>query len=304
MTFAGFLMFLTLNGIFEPSAIQQLPDGRFLVVEDEKSQPLSLVTIRLDGTTSSIPLMTNPDAEAMQLDDLEGITANADGFIYAITSHSRTSKGKEKKAREKLVRFGIAGNSAVSPVVVTGLKTALTAAHPVLAQAATLLDVKAEGGINIEALESTPDGERLMIGFRSPLLEQRAIIASIDNLRAVFESGATPRIASPLVTLDLDGHGIRGMSYVPALSGYLVISGPVSKEQVQFRLWFWSGKDQEQPRHISVPGLPGFEHAEGVTAAVIDGKPKIVIVSDDGSREENRPARFLLLDPAQLQIAP
>lgn len=297
-------MFLTLNGIFEPSAIQQLPDGRFLVVEDEKSQPLSLVTIRLDGTTSSIPLMANPDAEAMQLDDLEGITANADGFIYAITSHSRTSKGKEKKAREKLVRFGIAGNSAASPVVVTGLKAALTAAHPVLAKAATVLDVKAEGGINIEALESTPDGERLMIGFRSPLLEQRAIIASLDNLRAVFESGATPRIASPLVTLDLDGHGIRGMSYVPALSGYLVISGPVSKEQVQFRLWFWSGKNQEQPRHISIPGLPGFEHAEGVTAAVIDGKPKIVIVSDDGSREENRPARFLLLDPAQLQIAP
>ena len=29
--------FRPLTGIFEPSAIQQLPDGRFLVVEDEKS---------------------------------------------------------------------------------------------------------------------------------------------------------------------------------------------------------------------------------------------------------------------------
>ena len=35
------LMFLALTGIYEPSAIQQLPDGRFLVVEDEKQHPFS-----------------------------------------------------------------------------------------------------------------------------------------------------------------------------------------------------------------------------------------------------------------------
>jgi len=45
-----------------------------------------------------------------------------------------------------------------------------------------------------------------------------------------------------------------------------------------------------------VPGLPGFEHAEGVSPAVIDGKQRIIIVSDDGSRAEGRYARFLLLD--------
>jgi hypothetical protein len=297
-------MFLTLNGIFEPSAIQQLAEGRFLVVEDEKLQPLSLVTIRPDGSTSSTPLMTNPDADAMKLDDLEGVTTDATGFVYAVTSHSRNSKGEEKKSREKLVRFRIEGDRAVTPVVITGLKAALIAAHPVLAKAAAVLDVKTDGGLNIEALDMTQDGQRLLIGFRSPLQEQRAIIASIENPAAVFESGATPKISPQLLTLDLGGHGIRGMSYVPALSGYLVISGPVSKEQVQFRLWFWSGKTSEQPRHVSVPGLNGFEHAEGVSPAIIDGKPKIVIVSDDGSREEGRPARFLMLDPGQLGIAP
>jgi hypothetical protein len=50
--------------------------------------------------------------------------------------------------------------------------------------------------------------------------------------------------------------------------------------------------------------VQGFEHAEGVSPAVIDGKQRIIIVSDDGSREEGRYARYLLLDPAQLQIAP
>jgi hypothetical protein len=49
--------------------------------------------------------------------------------------------------------------------------------------------------------------------------------------------------------------------------------------------------------------LPGFEHAEGISPAVVDGRQRIIIVSDDGSRAEGRYARFLLLDPGQLQIA-
>ena len=51
-------VFLSLAGIYEPSAIQQLPDGRFLVVEDEKAYPFSLVTIHPDGRVSSTVLST------------------------------------------------------------------------------------------------------------------------------------------------------------------------------------------------------------------------------------------------------
>lgn len=303
MTVANILMFLALTGIYEPSAIQQLPDGRFLVVEDEKTQPFSLVRIRADGKVASSPLTTTT-ADFNELDDLEGIASDSTGFIYAITSHSRSGAGKVKMSREKLVRFRIEGDRAVAPVVVTQLKAALTAALPVLADAAQLLDVKSAGGLNIEALEMTPDRQRLLIGLRSPLLERRAIIASIENPQGIFEAGEAPRIAPQLLTLDLGGHGIRGLSYVPELAGYLVVSGPVAREQVQFQLWFWSGQAAERPRRVSVPGLPGFEHAEGVSPATIDGRQRIVIVSDDGSRKDGRFARYLLLDPGQLQIAP
>ncbi len=55
--------------------------------------------------------------------------------------------------------------------MVKGLKPALVAAHPVLAAAAAIRDVKADGGLNIEALEISPDQQRLLIGFRSPLLD-------------------------------------------------------------------------------------------------------------------------------------
>ena len=134
-------MFLPLRDIYEPSAILPLPDGRFLIVEDEKTRPFSLVTIRPDGTTQSVPLVTG---DFPKLDDLEGLAADAAGHIYAITSHSRSGKGEEKTARERLIRFHVEGNRLVAPVIVEGLKAALIAAHPVLAEAATRRDVKAE----------------------------------------------------------------------------------------------------------------------------------------------------------------
>ncbi len=299
--------FLDLAGIFEPSAIQQLPDGRFLVVEDEKQFPFSLVRIGLDGHVSSVPLNTESakaGEASLKLDDLEALALDPSGYLYALTSHSRDGDGDEKKSRDKLIRFQIDGQRLVAPMVVHGLKPALAAAHPVLAAAAQIHDVKGDGGLNIEALEISPDQQQLWIGFRSPLQGPRAIIASVENPAALFESGESPKISATLQTLDLGGDGIRGMAFIAALHGYLLISGPADSADVHFGLWFWSGLADAAPRRVTVPGLPGFAHAEGVSPAVIDGEPRIVIVSDDGSRESGRCARFLLLDPAQLHIAP
>jgi hypothetical protein len=93
------------------------------------------------------------------------------------------------------------------------------------------------------------------------------------------------------------------MSYLPGLGGYLIISGPVSSESVHFQLWFWRGRPDDQARRVTVDGLPGFAHAEGICPALIAGQQWVVVVSDDGSREEDRCAGYLLLAPAQLQIA-
>lgn len=307
MPLNNLLVFLALTGIYEPSAVQQLPDGRFLVVEDEKKHPLSLFTLDADGSVRSTPLgpgLFQGDDEFWKLDDLEGLALDRAGFIYALTSHSRDGDGDEKKSRDKLVRFHIDGERVVDTTVVKGLKPALTAAHLVLARAAEIRDVKNSGGLNIEALEITPDQQHLLIGLRSPLFDKRAIIARVENPAAVFDKGEKPRISATLQTLDLGGNGIRGMSYIPSLGGYLVISGPVAREQVHFQLWFWNGQPDAPAKRVTAPRVQGFEHAEGVSPAVIDGKQRIMIVSDDGSREEGRYARYLLLDPAQLQIAP
>lgn len=299
--------FRPLTGIYEPSAVQQLPDGRLLVVEDEKEHPLSLVSIGRDGEVRTEGLtagLLQMFSAFWKLDDLEGLAADRAGFLYAITSHSRDEEGDEKKSREKLVRFRIEGDRVVHPKVVDGLKAALVARHAVLAQAARVRDVKAGGGLNIEGLEVDPEQAQLLIGFRSPLRDGRALIARVENRARVFDSDEAPEIASVLDELDLGGQGIRSLSYVPALQAFLIVSGPASREDAGFGLWCWSGKPGASARRVKVPGLPGFAKAEGVCPAVIGGVERIVIVSDDGSRAARRSAGYLLLDPGQLQFAP
>lgn len=298
--------FQPLTGIFEPSAIQQLPDGRFLVVEDEKRHPFSLVVLGADGRVDSTELtagLLQIFSDFWKLDDLEGLALDRAGFVYAITSHSRDDDGDEKKSRERLVRFRIEGNRVVGPKVVDGLKRALTAKHPELASAAKIRDVKTGGGLNIEALEISPDQQRLLIGFRSPLHDGRAIIASVENPSGLFEADEVPRVADELDELDLGGHGIRGLSYIPSLGEYLVVSGPVSREPGQFALWLWNGQQGGAARRVTVPGLQGLERAEGVSPAIIDGAAGIIVVSDDGNRKAERSASYLLLGLDQLQTA-
>lgn len=296
-----------LSGIYEPSAIVQLPDGRFLAVEDEKEHPFTLFSIGQDGCVTSHTLTAgwlDFNEAFWKLDDLEGLTIDRSGWIYAATSQSLDGDGKRKKSREKLVRFRIDGERVVDAHSVTTLKAALSTAHPALAAAISVKDVKEEGGFNIEALELSPDGQRLWVGFRSPLLDERAILACVENPAEIFDDEAAPRMAPAIETLDLDGNGIRGMTYLPALSGYLLISGPVSRAQTPFRLWFWPGIPGTPAQAVTLPGLPGIDHAEGICPAVIAGEERIIIVSDNGNRAEKRDAHFLVLEPGQLRIAP
>ena len=298
--------FQPLTGVHEPSAILQLPDGRFLVVEDEQSHPLSLVTIDAAGGVETVALkagLLQMFSDFWRLDDLEGLALDRAGYVYAITSHSRDDDGDAKKSRERLVRFRIDGHKVVDTKVVEGLKSTLTERHPVLAAAARMQDVKGGGGLNIEALEISPDQKRLLIGFRSPVHDGRALVAIVENPSGIFESDEAPRVAAVLEELDLGGHGIRGLSYVPALGAYLVIGGPVSRERAKFDLWLWSGHRGAPARRVTVAGLRSLERAEGVCPAAIDGEQRVMIVSDDGNRKAGRFARYLLLDPVSLQVA-
>jgi hypothetical protein len=48
-------------------------------------------------------------------------------------------------------------------------------------------------------------------GWRSPLLDNQAIIACVENPTAIFETGERPRIAAAVMMLDAGGNGIRAL---------------------------------------------------------------------------------------------
>ena len=70
---------------------------------------------------------------------------------------------------------------------------------------------------------------------------------------------------------------------------------------MQFQLWFWNGQRNAAARRVNVQGIKDFERAEGVCAALLNGQQKIMIVSDDGNRKENRYGQFVLLDTDALK---
>lgn len=105
------LRFQTLTGIYEPSGIRQLADGRFIVVEDEEWRPLSLLTIAADGRVESTPLLPPRlplgDTDLWRLDDLEGVavdqmpaTSTPSLHIHATALASEMRAGKNLYASE------------------------------------------------------------------------------------------------------------------------------------------------------------------------------------------------------------
>lgn len=291
------MSFRPLAGLYEPSAVQQLPDGRFLVAEDEKEHPFSLFRLDAGGAADVQPL----DVSGLpKLDDLEGLSLDPAGRVVAITSHSRQGDGEEKKSRHRLLRFRVEGGRAVEPSVVGDLKPALAAAHPVLAAAAASQAAKSAGGFNIEGLEMTPGGGRLLVGLRSPLENGRALVAAIANPQAMFDDGEPPRIGT-LSRLDLAGDGVRALAWLPALAGYLVASGPVDRSPRPFRLWWWAGPEGGVPRPVTL-AQGGLARTEGLAPALVAGEPWLLLVSDDGDRKARVPAGYRLLPMDALAV--
>ncbi len=294
---AGISRFPLTSGIHEPSGVHQLGDGRLLLVEDEASQPFTIVTFTPDGGIDALPLAPDrmfasdgPHRQFRKLDDLEGVEVDGRGYIYAITSHSRGTA-----SRNKLVRFRISGDRIIEPVVITGLRQQLLRQLPELEEA---------GAINIEALTLNGTQDTLLLGFRAPQDGRgRALIALIDNPETLFSRSGGATLAPELIRLDLNGKAIRAMDYDPHLNGFLIVAGDSAKGgNSQNQLWFWSGEPDSSPAPVAIQGLSGVGNAEGVTPLRMDGSDRIMLVYDDGNRKTGKSASFLLLDYSQLRI--
>ena len=305
----GHSKFQKFDRIYEPSGIQQLPDGRFIVVQDESFDPIQILSLDAKGRVTEKLGICKPAISLAgencglgKLTDLEAVALGKNGYIYIITSHSRKKKdGKRGTSREKLARFRIEGERIIEPAVVADLKEHIIDKHAIFKQAAKIKDVRSEGSFNIEGLAYDFAQDRLLIGFRTPLADGKAIIITIDSPISLFEPGKAPRVADEVILLDLNGEGIRALAYDPRLRGYLILSRSAGKKK-PFRLWLWNGNRNENPKRVKIPELNGLRKAEGITPVRIQGEERILIVSDEGNVDRQKPGRYLLLKYEQLLI--
>jgi hypothetical protein len=136
-----------------------------------------------------------------------------------------------------------------------------------------------QGGINIEGLTTTPEGD-LLIGFRSPLTENKGLLVALKNpLELVSQIETKAQFGEPIL-LDLDGLGVRSIEYWSVIQAYIIIAGEVGGGP-EFALCTWSGNLADKPKLINLQ-LPGDFRPESVLFYPHLGD-RFQLLSDDGS---------------------
>lgn len=270
----------TYRGPCDASAAVALDRDRFVVGNDE-NDVLSTYRRGTDLALNQADLASFLGTRRKEESDIEG-AASVGSRVYWITSHGRNARGAEQPSRHRLFATESRPGEppAIAPVgtpyrgLLRDLVDAPALAPWRLAESSTRA-AEAEGGLNIEGLAATPDG-RLLVGFRNPLREGRALVVPIDNPAEVV-AGARARLGAP-IALELGGRGIRSMELVG--SAYVIVAGPIA-DRGSFALFRWSGAADDAPVAVAVD--LGTLRPEALFAP--PGADDIVLLSDDGGVE-------------------
>ena len=292
------------SGIYEPSAAQQLPDGSLLILEDESARALNILSLNADGSTSENDKQDKRLVKSFkrEISDLEGIALGENGSVYSTTSFSRTKKGKRDAAREQLLRFSIEDGKLVTGSAYMDFGDFLRSSN-------VFENVRRDNGgkavdlddMNIEALSFDADNRQLLFGFREPLVDGKSMVVRMDNPQQVFDNGTQPELSEDISLLDLNGGGIRSLSYDTRLGAYLIASEVQTVSgKWRSKLWLWGGDSDQRPQLLDIPAIEKMKNIEAITPVVIDGVEKVMLLSDDGNRNKKRPAHYIILDYKQI----
>lgn len=295
------------HGMCEPSAaVGVAVPGRglaFLVAGDEDN----VLRAFLADSDEAVPVRGDPLGRLLHPEepgagvDIEG-SARIGRRVYWIASHGRSAKGKPSEHRRRFFATdlsveaeGIAVTAVVPKRLDLGLRDALR--HLGIAQLTAAIGppeadgqkrpelAPEKGGLNIEGLTEGVEKGTLLLGLRSPLLDERAMAVPFLNPDAAV-AGEPPQLGQPIL-LDLGGRGIRSMDRIEARGGYLVIAGP-AKTEGKFTLFAWSGLQDELP--VEVGGAAKVFACIGRLAGPEPGfapfrfNPEAAVVSPDGTR--------------------
>jgi hypothetical protein len=271
------------QGICDSSGAIALGKHHFVVANDEDN----LLRI-YDADQSGAPIAihdvneyfdNNPDAKEV---DIEAAAQLGD-VIYWITSHGRNKKGKLKPERHQFFATQINQSEPWEFKQIGASYTQLledliadSRLDSYRLEAAGELPPKEPGGLNIEGLCATPAGH-LLIGFRNPIVEGKALIVPLENPQPLV-NGARALLGEP-IALDLGGLGIRSIEYWARQERYIIVAGAIDGSD-RFALYQWSGSN-EPPQRIE-GAVPSNFRPEAIL--FYQHRPEqFQLLSDDGS---------------------
>lgn len=138
---------------------------------------------------------------------------------------------------------------------------------------------KDPGGFNLEGICATPDGH-LLIGFRNPIPQGRALLVPLLNPEAIIR-GEQAQLGDP-IQLDLQGRGVRDLILVG--NEYFIIAGDYrgagSVKALASQLYRWDGKSTSPQFLVGLPQM----NPEALIAYPDTGSKELQVLSDDGQK--------------------
>ena len=262
------------GGRYEASGVATVA-GTSSVLFVDNTRPREVFWMDLDasgkqaGRAVPVPL-------GVDVPDPEDVATDGQHF-FAVSSQSQG--GGRRGAGLVRFRFDSRTRRAEQVEVIADLPSLLGAALPDLQRGGR------RGGqsLNIEGLVWDAARSRLLLGLRSPLSGQAALIVplKVKDARAAFTAANLELAPGGAIRLALGGLAIRGLGYDPASKHVLVLAGASTYADAQtFRLVEWDGVSSTPARELAT--FPAQQKPEGVTIVSVAGKPRPLVVFDTG----------------------
>jgi hypothetical protein len=261
------------GGVFEASGVVSVPgtDG-VLIVDDGRADEVLWMRIDQDGNQVGA---IKPVKLGVSVIDKEGITF--DGAWFYVVGSQSILKEEEPHA---LVRFTFDPETLrVSNVESAGGLYKFLTREVAELNAYAGMKGKREA-FNIEGLAWDPVQERLLLGFRDPLISGAALVVALrlqDPNAPLSLENLT--LAEPYAyRLALGGLAIRSIEYDGGVNLFQIIAGAPEavKSKTEFKLWEWDGGQYLAEKAT----LDYSAKPEGVTRISRDGHSFLFFVCD------------------------
>jgi hypothetical protein len=278
-------LYHTQNGVPRNDLSGTATDGNSIIFVDDGGDAGAGFGFNFVRVTSDLPdddgyniplALAHADAEA---------ATYANGWFYLTTSFDTTAP-----ERSRLTRFHLdAANHQLLDQQSVNLRDGLIAALRTEFGEDWYNSWKdlpgKSGGLNIEGLSAPKTGEDAVVfGLRSPLFGGD-FPANLRSGNAILAKVKHPFGDNPqydFMAVDLDGFGVRGFEWIPAMHSYVVIGGPVEKGN-DYGLYqvFPDGSS----RALELEGFHQLCRPESVIQQTKNGKDYLVVISEDSGPE-------------------